>query len=165
MKRLGTFKDEYPVNIMLLSHLVKVHEGGGRTPHTRGGEVYESDFRGAGSITFWANAVWSIERNTMAQQFRNKCITLYRNLKNRGIGHMVGSTVVAEKDIRTGMYTELKGVHELPEVGKPKDGDPEQRERNNFDDGGGRGNRSAPEDTSEPTTLPSDELDAPDSEF
>lgn len=158
MKRLGTFKDENPVNIMLLSHLVKVHESGGRTPHTRGGEVYESDFRGAGSITFWANAVWGIERNTVASSFRNKCVTLYRNLKNRGIGHMVGSCVVAEKDIRTGKYTELKGVTELPEVGKEKDGDAEQRERNSFDDGGSRKNRSAPEAESEPTKLPSTDL-------
>lgn len=159
MKRLGTFKDENPVNIMLLSHLVKVHEGGGRTPHTRGGEVYESDFRGAGSITFWANAVWSIERNTIASTFRNKCVTLYRNLKNRGIGHMVGSTVVAQKDIRTGKYTELVGVYELPEVGKDKDGDKEQQKRSNFDDGGGgRSNRSAPEEESKSTTLPSSDL-------
>ena len=166
MKRLGTFKDEHPVNIMLLSHLVKVHESGGRTPHARGGEVYESDFRGAGSITFWANAVWGIERNTIASSFRNKCITLYRNLKNRGIGHMVGSTVVAEKDVRTGKYTELEGVHELPEVGKDKDGDSEQRQRNNFDTGGGandkaRANRSAPEETSEPIELPVEEGDTP----
>lgn len=157
MKRLGTFKDENPVNIMLLSHLVKVHESGGRTPHTRGGEVYESDFRGAGSITFWANAVWGIERNTVASSLRNKCVTLYRNLKNRGIGHQVGSTVVAEKDIRTGRYTELKGVTELPEVGKEKDGDAGQRERNSFDDGA-RKNRSAPEEESAPTTLPKDNL-------
>lgn len=173
MKRLGTFKDENPVNIMLLSHLVKVHETGGRTPHTRGGEVYESDFRGAGSITFWANAVWGIERNTIASTFRNKCITLYRNLKNRGIGHMVGSTIVAEKDIKTGRYTEIKGVHELPEVGKDKDGDSESRERSNFDDGGGgkgRGNRSAPESESEalpalPSLAGSEVADDMQSEF
>ena len=166
MKRLGTFKDENPVNIMLLSHLVKVHEGGGRTPHTRGGEVYESDFRGAGSITFWANAVWSIERNTIASTFRNKCITLYRNLKNRGIGHKVGSTVVAEKDIRTGKYTELEGVYDLPEVGKDKDGDEGQRKRSNFDDGGGgRGDRSAPSPESEAVTLPNDDLKGSPEEF
>lgn len=166
MKRLGTFKDENPVNIMLLSHLVKVHESGGRTPHTRGGEVYESDFRGAGSITFWANAVWGIERNTVASTFRNKCVTLYRNLKNRGIGHMVGTCIVAEKDIRTGKYTELKGVTELPEVGKAKDGDEGQRERNSFDDGGSqRPNRASPEETSEPTTLPSGDLEGDGQEF
>lgn len=165
MKRLGTFKDENPVNIMLLSHLVKVHESGGRTPHTRGGEVYESDFRGAGSITFWANAVWGIERNTVASNFRNKCVTLYRNLKNRGIGHMVGSTIVAEKDIRTGLYTELRGVTELPEVGKDKDGDPEQRERNSFDDGGGRKNRSAPEPESEPVSKLPDGSEEANQEF
>lgn len=163
MKRLGTFKDEYPVNIMLLSHLVKVDSS--RTPHTHGGEVYESDFRGAGSITFWANAVWGIERNTSASSFRNKCVTLYRNIKNRGIGHMVGTTVVAEKNIHTGKYKELKGVYDLPEVGKDKDGDSEQRERNNFDDGGSRRDRSKPEEASEPKVLPKDDLDASEEEF
>ncbi|AWD90595.1 DNA primase [Pseudomonas phage Njord] len=166
MKRIGTFKDENPVNIFLLSHLVKVGEGGGRIPHTHGGEVYESDFRGAGSITFWANAVWGIERNTMADVFRHKCITLYRNLKNRGIGHMVGTVVVAEKDIRTGKYTELEGVYELPEVGRKKDGnkDAGQRERDSFDQGDnphkgtGRGDRSKPIALTEPVT---DGLDLP----
>jgi len=156
MKRLGTFKDENPVNIFLLSHLVKV-DARTRVPHTMGGEVYESDFRGAGTITFWANAVWSIERNTMATTFRNKCITLYRNLKNRGIGHMVGSTVVAEKDVRTGKYTELLGVHELPEVGKKQAGDNEQREREQFDTGERNSNRGKPIAASKPTDIPVDD--------
>lgn len=162
MKRLGTFKDEYPVNIFLLSHLIKVHEGSGRITHTHGGEVYESDFRGAGTITFWANAVWGIERNTMAKTMANKCTTLYRNIKNRGIGHMVGSTVVCQKDIRTGMYTEMKGVHELPEVGTKDKKDAGQRERDSFDDGSAP-RRSDPIPESKPKDLPAD--DAAGQEF
>lgn len=154
MKRLGTFKDENPVNIMLLSHLVKV-DPSKRIPHTLGGCVYESDFRGAGSITFWANAVWSIERNTMASSMMNKCTTLYRNIKNRGIGHMVGSTVAAVKDVKTGTYTEIPDMHELPEVGMPKEDDNEQRKRNSFDDGSKP--RSAPIDESSPRTLPKED--------
>lgn len=158
MKRIGTFKDENAVNIFLLSHLIKVGGGNGRIGHTQGGEVYESDFRGAGSITFWANAVWGIERNTMAEVFRNKCITLYRNLKNRGIGHMVGSVIVAEKNITTGKYTELEGVNELPEVGRKKDDKPDgQRERDSFDQGDNpsrsRSNRAAPIPLTEPSDL------------
>lgn len=161
MKRIGTFKDENAVNIFLLSHLVKVGGGNGRIGHTQGGEVYEGDFRGAGSITFWANAVWGIERNTMAEVFRHKCITLYRNLKNRGIGHMVGSVVCAEKDIRTGKYTELEGMHELPEVGRKGDDKPkEQRERDSFDQGDNpsktRGNRTAPIPMTEAVVDPND---------
>lgn len=162
MKRIGTFKDENAVNIFLLSHLIKVGGGNGRIGHTQGGEVYESDFRGAGSITFWANAVWGIERNTMAEVFRHKCITLYRNLKNRGIGHMVGSVIVAEKNITTGKYTELEGVRELPEVGRKGDDKPkEQRERDSFDQGDNpsetRRNRTAPV----PLSEPKDALDLP----
>lgn len=157
MKRLGTFKDENPVNIMLLSHLIKVDTGRGRIPHTLGGAVLESDFRGAGTITFWANAVWGIERNTMASTLANKCITLYRNIKNRGIGHMVGSTVVASKDIRTGVYTEILDVHRLPEVGLPEDNEGQE----SFDYGENkrqsRGDRSAPEAESGAKTLPDEE--------
>lgn len=164
MKRIGTFKDENPVNIFLLSHLVKVG-GDSRISHTHGGEVYESDFRGAGSITFWANAVWGIERNTMAEVFRHKCITLYRNLKNRGIGHMVGTVIVAEKDIRTGKYTELEGVYELPEIkkkggqgdNKPSFDQGDNPERTNRDSKS-RGDRSAPI----PLTVPNESgLDLP----
>lgn len=158
MKRLGTFKDEHPVNIMLLSHLTKV-DASKRVPHTLGGEVYESDFRGAGSITFWANAVWGIERNTMAREFKNKCITLYRNIKNRGIGHMVGSTVAAEKDIRTGKYHEIYGMHDLPEVGRQQAKDEEQKAKDDFDFGGNRQGRSDPIPESGPTQLPDVEDD------
>lgn len=166
MKRLGTFKDENPVNIMLLSHLTKV-DASKRIPHTMGGEVYESDFRGAGSITFWANAVWGIERNTMATSFRNKCVTLYRNLKNRGIGHKVGSVVVAEKDIRTGHYHEIEGADSLPEIGRDKPKDQAQQERDSFDTGEKRSDRSAPEKTSEPKENLAEDLpwDEPEQEF
>lgn len=116
MKRIGTFKDENPVNIMLLTHLTRTERG--RVPHELGGEVYITDYRGAGSISFWANGAWSIERNTQASTIANKCTTLIRNLKARGNGHMVGTTVVIRKDLETGKYEHLKGVHELPEVGR-----------------------------------------------
>ena len=118
MKRIGTFKDEHDVNIMLLTHLSRPEKG--RDPHELGGEVYITDLRGAGSISFWANGVWGIERNTQAEAISDKCTTLLRNLKSRGVGHKVGSTVVLRKDITTGEFEYLEGVHELPQVGRKK---------------------------------------------
>lgn len=118
MKRIGTFKDEHDVNIMLLTHLTRPEKG--RTPHELGGEVFITDFRGAGSISFWANGAWGIERNTQAASISDKCTTLIRNLKSRGVGHRVGNTVVLRKILETGQYQHLDGVHELPQVGREK---------------------------------------------
>lgn len=118
MKRIGTFKDERDVNIMLLTHLSRPEKG--RTPHELGGEVFITDFRGAGSISFWANGAWGIERNTQAESIQDKCTTLVRNLKSRGVGHRVGNTVVMRKNLDTGEFDTLDGVHELPQVGREK---------------------------------------------
>lgn len=118
MKRIGTFKDERDVNIMLLTHLSRPEKG--RTPHELGGEVFITDFRGAGSISFWANGAWGIERNTQAESIADKCTTLVRNLKSRGVGHRVGNTVVMRKNLDTGEFDTLDGVHELPQVGREK---------------------------------------------
>lgn len=118
MKRIGTFKDEHDVNIMLLTHLTRPEKG--RVAHEMGGEVFITDFRGAGSISFWANGAWGIERNTQAASIADKCTTLIRNLKSRGVGHRVGNTVVLKKILETGEYEHLVGVHELPQVGREK---------------------------------------------
>jgi len=104
MKRLGTFKDENPVFIMLLSHLKKVY--GERKPHEEGGRVSIGDFRGAGSITFWANDTWGISRNTVAENFEEKCLTEYENLKNRDVGHKTGSKIYASMNMKTGRLLE-----------------------------------------------------------
>jgi len=104
MKRLGTFKDENPVWIMLLSHLKKPY--GERTPHEEGGQVSITDFRGSGAITFWANDSWGIERNTLAESYEEKCLTTYRNLKNRDVGHKAGTCAYASFDDKTGNLRE-----------------------------------------------------------
>lgn len=108
MKRLGTFKDENPVWIGLLSHLKRVY--GERTAHEEGGQVSVGDFRGSGSITFWANDIWGIERNTLAEELSERCLTIYRNVKNRDVGHKAGSTVAASMNLKTGALREVKVV-------------------------------------------------------
>jgi twinkle protein len=117
MKRLGTFKDENEVFILLLSHLKKVY--GERTPHEEGGRVSIQDFRGAGSITFWANDVVGICRNTGAESFAEKCLTTYENLKNRDVGHRVGSKIYASMNMKTGRLLETTAP---PEAKKFDDG-------------------------------------------
>ena len=100
MKKLGTFKDENPVNIILLSHLKKPF--GERKPHEEGGSVQITDFRGSGSITFWANVVFGIERNTCAESMEEKCLTCFHCIKNRDVGYKVGSRVYAALNFKTG---------------------------------------------------------------
>ncbi len=118
MRRLGTFKDEHDVWIYLLSHLSKPAQG--RKPFEEGGEVSISDFRGAGSITFWANGVFSAERNTKAEQLDERCLLCIRNIKNRDAGYKVGTQVWTHLDMQTGS---------LVECGAPAP------KRRNFDDG------------------------------
>ena len=105
MRALGTLKDESPVFIMLLSHLNRPDNT--RTPHEEGGEVRMTDFRGSGSITFWANDVWGIERNTKAASMNEKTLTTYRNVKNRDFGFMTGARVCARLDLETGHLNQV----------------------------------------------------------
>lgn len=100
MKKLGTFKDENPVNILLLSHLKRPY--GDRKPHEEGGAVQVADFRGSGSITFWANAVFGIERNTCAESMEERLLTCYHCIKNRDVGYKVGTRVYAAFSFKTG---------------------------------------------------------------
>lgn len=100
MRRLGTFKDEHDVWLLLLSHLKKPF--GERTPHEEGGEVSINDFRGAGSITFWSNAAFGAERNTKAESMDEKCLMCIRNVKNRDIGYKTGTKVWTRLDTNTG---------------------------------------------------------------
>lgn len=104
MRRIGTFKDENPVFIMLLSHLKKPF--GDRTPYEEGGHVSINDFRGAGSITFWANDVWGGVRNTLAPTFEEKCLTTYEALKNRDVGYKTGSKVYVKMGMEDGRLRE-----------------------------------------------------------
>lgn len=104
MKRMGTFKDEKPVTLFVISHLTRPKDP--RTPHEQGGEVYITDFRGSGSITFWANGVFGIERDTTAETKEAKSMTTVRCCKSRDNGLAPGSTVIACMNPSTGRLLE-----------------------------------------------------------
>jgi len=104
MKRIGTFKDEKPVSIFLLAHLKRPQDP--RVPHEMGGQVQVNDFRGSGSINFWANVVIGIERNTYGETDEEKRMTTYRIVKCRDRGVSVNQTVVATMSPMTGRLLE-----------------------------------------------------------
>lgn len=92
MKAIGTYKDENECSIFLISHLKKVNENSGRTPHNYGGEVWETDLRGSGTIVMWSNYTIAIERNCFADTEHEKRITTVRCLKDRDFGMFTGYT-------------------------------------------------------------------------
>lgn len=114
MKTIGTYKDENPITIFLISHLRRVDGGSSqRKSHAEGGYVSEADFRGAGSITMWANYVLGIERNTQAETEYEKRITTIRCVKDRDFGLFTGKTVKLfgnEKTGRLELLTENSGA-------------------------------------------------------
>lgn len=110
MRRLGTLKDEHSIHIMLLSHLKKINDADGNS-HAEGAEVRDDHFRGAGSITFWANGTFGIERNTKADG-DEKLRTTYRSIKNRTVGYMTNTCVQVKMDRATGrLIPDTGGYH------------------------------------------------------
>jgi twinkle protein len=109
MKTLGSYKDENPISLFLISHLKKVGgEQSTRTPHTHGGEVWESDFRGSSTIVFWSNYVLGIERNTMATNDLEKRITTVRCVKDRDQGMKTNCCVTLYGDPKSGALVPYK---------------------------------------------------------
>lgn len=115
MRRLGTLKDEHAIHLHVVSHLKRVSvqstdEDGNKITksHAEGAEVRDDHFRGAGSITFWADVVMGIERDTQADG-EEKLVTTFRSVKNRTVGRMVGSTTKVKMSEVTGRLEPFAG--------------------------------------------------------
>jgi twinkle protein len=106
MRRIGTFKDEKPITIHLVSHL-KRGTNDGAIPHEEGGTVSIGDFRGSGSISFWANVVIGIERDTMAMTDEAKRMTTLRIVKSRIRGVSTGKTIKLNMNPNDGRLLEV----------------------------------------------------------
>jgi twinkle protein len=104
MMRLGTFMQENPVSIFLLSHLSKPQDP--RKPHEEGGAVRMSDFRGAMSISFWSTFMVGVERNTQADNLAERCTTYLRCVKDRLTGIATGEVVILQGNTKTGRLLE-----------------------------------------------------------
>ena len=80
--------EELGITIYEISHLTR--PSGGQKPHEEGGRVHQSDFRGSGSIQFWSNAMFGIERNTQAEDEEERNTATLRCLKDRFTGEATG---------------------------------------------------------------------------
>lgn len=103
MKRLGTYMQEEPVSIFLLSHLAKPDQN--RTPFEAGGQVRQSDFRGSQSIAFWSTFMLAVERNTEGNS-EEKTVTTLRCVKDRLTGMSTGQTSQLYGNTKTGRLLE-----------------------------------------------------------
>lgn len=124
MKRLGTYMQEEPVSIFLLSHLAKPDSN--RTPFEAGGAVRQSDFRGSQSIAFWSTFMMAVERNTEGSS-EEKTITTIRCVKDRLTGMSTGKTVQLFGNTKTGRLLQA-GTH----TAKPTKGKKHKKKKAEF---------------------------------
>ena len=117
MKRLGTYMQEEPVSIFLLSHLAKPDSN--RTPFEAGGQVRQSDFRGSQSVAFWSTFMIAVERNTEGND-EEKTITTIRCVKDRLTGMSTGKTVTLFGNTKTGRLLESGANARKEKDSKPK---------------------------------------------
>lgn len=117
MKSFGTYMQQEPVAIFLLSHLTKPQEG--RKAYEDGGEVKQSDFRGSQSIAFWSTFMIGVERNTNGDA-EEKLITYLRCVKDRLTGQNTGNVVTLKGDPKTGRLLEPSAHSAYSPKGKDK---------------------------------------------
>lgn len=110
MRRLGTYIQEEPVAIFLLSHLSKPDES--RTPFEHGGAVRQGDFRGSQSIAFWSTFMIGVERNTEGEG-DEKFVTRLRCVKDRLTGQHTGEVATLFGNPKTGRLLEPSGHQKI----------------------------------------------------
>lgn len=113
MKRIGTFMQEHPVSVFLLSHLAKPDQN--RTPYEEGGQVRQGDFRGSQSIAFWSTFMIAVERNTQGDK-EERCTTYLRIVKDRLTGVSTGETILLRGDTNTGRVLEPNAHSKIREA-------------------------------------------------
>lgn len=116
MKRIGTYMQENPVSIFLLSHLSKPQDP--RIPFEEGGTVRLGDFRGSQSIAFWSTFMLAVERNTQGDK-EERLLTYLRIVKDRLTGMSTGEVVEIRGDIKTGRLKETGNTYEHQGSTKP----------------------------------------------
>lgn len=105
MRRLGTYKDENPVTLFLISHLKNVKAP--RIPHEDGGDVLSSDFRGSGSIRFWSNVMFGLIRDTRSE-INTRIKTKISIVKCRDRGLSTGEVITTKMDLNVNKLVEIE---------------------------------------------------------
>lgn len=109
LAEMSSMAEELNFTFYAISHLTR--PGQGRKSHEEGGRVRQADFRGSGSIAFWAHYMFALERNTQAEDFDERNKVVFRCLKDRMSGNATGTTVIMKYDHDTGRL--LEAVAEL----------------------------------------------------
>lgn len=107
LAEMAAMAEDLSFSFNAISHLTR--PGQGRKSHEEGGRVRQSDFRGSGSIQFWAHYMWGIERNTQAEDANARNQVVFRCLKDRLSGNATGQTFQLVYNPDTGRL--LEGNH------------------------------------------------------
>lgn len=94
---------ELDVCVYFLSHLTRPDQG---PSHEEGGQVRLKQFRGSNGIGMFSSFVFGFERNTQAEDERERTKTLVRVVKDRYTGNSTGKTRVLHYDILAGTLDE-----------------------------------------------------------
>lgn len=110
LAEMSSMAEELNFTFYVISHLTR--PGAGRKSHEEGGRVRQADFRGSGSIAFWAHYMFALERNTQAEDFDERNRVVFRCLKDRMSGNATGTTVGMKYDHESGRLEEAAQVLE-----------------------------------------------------
>lgn len=102
MEELATLAQELDCTIFYISHLRKANG----TPHEEGGRVSADQFKGSGSIVFWSDFLFGLERDQQAEDKDERDTTTFRVLKDRNTGLSTGLTFKLEYQHDTGRWVE-----------------------------------------------------------
>lgn len=104
LAEMAAMVEDLDFTLYAISHLTR--PGQGRRSHEEGGRVRQADFRGSGSIQFWAHYMWAIERNTQADDPVERNKVMFRCLKDRLSGNATGQIVPMVFNPETGRLLE-----------------------------------------------------------
>lgn len=102
MEEMSSLCQELDCTIFYISHLRKANG----TPHEEGGRVTADQFKGSGSIVFWSNFLFGLERNQQAEDDEERNTTVLRVLKDRNTGMATGITIKLKYVHETGRWGE-----------------------------------------------------------
>lgn len=114
-KELGTLVENFPVHIVVVSHLKRPRDDA--LQHERGREIDMSDFRGAGSIGIFAHYCWGLERDKHNEEPAK--LVLLKDRPNGKVGR-VGKVSLHFDELHQRLYTHGSKAAMLGE--QPRDG-------------------------------------------
>jgi len=104
MEEMASLVQDLDCTIFYISHLRK----NTTTPHEEGGHVSADQFKGSGSIVYWSNFLFGLERNQIAEDPDERNTTTFRVLKDRNTGIATGLTFKLKYNHDTGRWLEYK---------------------------------------------------------